>query len=315
MQNQRRRTRPGNQTESTTTTDAKGERGKRVLLAGVSSVRGAAIADELMGRGYYVRGLTRRASNVTANVNEIYVGDLIDENTLVPAFEGMDMVISVAGAPQRFIGVRGGRLTFAHIDDVGNRTLLAGAAKAKVNRFAYVANFGARFMGMSEVLRAQESFIAALRATSMRTLVVRAAPVFASFEPLLRRARKKRIRVLGTGWAELNPIHQADLALALVDALEANEKEIDVGGPEIWTRREIAEVALEAWGREAKVRGIPGLLANYWSQFAKFRGRHNKAVSAWETATAFTDIVAPEYGERLLEAYFADCVSRWSAED
>jgi len=25
--------------------------------------------------------------------------------------------------------------------------------------------------------------------------------------------------------------------------------------------------------------------------------------------------LAPEYGERELEAYFADCVSRWSAED
>jgi uncharacterized protein YbjT (DUF2867 family) len=315
MQNQRRRARPGNQTESTGTTDAKVERGKRVLLAGASSVRGAAIADELTRRGYYVRGLTRRASNVTASINEIYVGDLIDATTLVPAYDSMDMIISVAGSPQRFIGVRGGRHTFAHIDDVGNRTLLAGAAKAKVNRFAYVANFGGRFMGMSEVLRAQESFIAALRSTSMRTLVVRAAPVFANFEPLLRRARKKRVRVLGTGWAELNPIHQADLATAVVDALEANEKEIDVGGPEVWTRREIAELAVAAWGRDAKVRGVPWLLANYWSQFARFRGRHNKAMSSFETTVAFTDIVAPEYGERELEAYFADCVSRWSAED
>jgi uncharacterized protein YbjT (DUF2867 family) len=310
MQNQRRRARSAKQTESPQS-DAKG---KRVLLAGASSVRGAAIAEELGRRGYYVRGLTRRSSNITANVNEIYVGDLIDEGTLTPAFEGMDMVISVAGAPQRFIA-RGTKLTFAQIDDAGNRTLLASAAKAKVNRFTYVANFGGRFMGMSEILRAQESFIAALRSGSMRTLVVRAAPVFADFEPLLRRARKKRVRVLGTGWAELNPIHQADLATAIVDAMEANEKEIDVGGPEFLTRRDIAEMALAAWGRDAKVRSIPTLLASYWSHFAKFRGKHNKAVSALETAAAFTDIVAPEYGEQLLEAYFADRVAAWSAQD
>ena len=313
MQNQRRRGRSGKPATSSAP-ESKAERGKRVLLAGASSVRGAALAGELKRRGYTVRGLTRRASNVTADVDEIYVGDLLDASTLPPAFEHMDMVISLAGAPQRFVGVRGGRRTFAHVDDGGNRTLLAGAAKANVNRFAYVANYGGRFMGMSEILRAQESFIAALRSTSMRILVVRAAPVFASYEPLLRRARKRRVRVIGDGWSEVNPIHEGDLATAIVDALEENESELDVGGPDVLTHREIAELALAVWDREAKVRGLPRVLVNYWAQFARFRGGHNKAVSALQTAVAFTDLVAPSFGEQRLHAYFADRVAAWSHE-
>lgn len=289
--------------------------GKRVLLAGASGTIGGAIAVELKARGYWVRALTRQASGVAAAVDEIYVGDLIQPNTLEGAADGVDLVVSAAGAPPGFVGVRGGRYSFPGVDDQGNRTLLNVAYEAKVRRFAYVGAFGGRFMGNNEYIRAHESFVAALKTSGVRYHVVRAAPMFESFDGMLKKAKKGKLRVIAGGDALLNPIHSADFATAFVDAVEAREQEVDVGGPEVLSRREIAELAIKAWGKEPRIRNLPLALAMYWAKFAWFRGGHNKFVSAVVTASANTDLVAPELGERTLADYFAEQVARLSEKD
>jgi nucleoside-diphosphate-sugar epimerase len=80
--------------------------GKRVLLAGASGTIGTAVAIELKKRGYWVRGLTRLASGVKADVDEIFVGDLLEARTLESAVKGIDLVVSAAGAPPGFVGAR-----------------------------------------------------------------------------------------------------------------------------------------------------------------------------------------------------------------
>ncbi len=313
MNNQRRRASQRSAAQPISE-EAQATVGKRVLLAGASGTIGTAIAVELKKRGYWVRGMTRHASGVTADVDEIFVGDLLQPNTLDSAVTGVDLVISAAGAPPGFVGARAGRYSFPGIDDIGNRALLNTAYEAKVRRFAYVSVFGGRFM-MSEYIRAHESFVAALKTSGMRYQVVRTTPVFDSFDGMLKKARKGKLRVIAGGSAELNPIHRDDLAVAFVDAVEARESEIDVGGPEVLTRREIAEMAIEAWGKEPKISSLPLALAAYWSRLSVLRGGHNKFVSAVNTASAHTDLVAPETGTRLLRDYFAERVADWSADD
>ena len=313
MNNQRRRSRqrPAAQNQPDVEQPT---HGKRVLLAGASGTIGTALARELKERGYWVRGLTRHASSVKVDIDEIYVGDLLQSNTLEAAVDGVDLVISAAGAPPGFVGSRAGRYSFPSVDDFGNRTLLNTAHAAKVRMFAYVSVFGGRFMG-NEYIRCHESFVAALKTSGMRYQVVRTTPVFDSFDGMLKKARKGKLRVIGGGSALVNPIHRDDLAVAFVDAVEAHETEIDVGGPEVFTRSEIAELAIEAWGKEPKSRSLPLVLAAYWSRFSIFRGGHNKHVSAANTVAAHTDLVAPEMGTRLLSDYFAEQVARSSGDD
>jgi len=314
MTTQRRRSRAQSQRE---TAERAGDtaRGKRVLLVGASGVIGGALADELKRRGYWVRGMTRTPASVTADVDEVYVGDLLDPKTFPNALRQVDVVISSAGAPPRFLGMREGRYSFRAIDDQGNRALLNAAQEAKVRRFAYVSPFGGRYVGMNEYIRAHESFATALKTSRMDYLVVRATPVFPAFDPLLRSARKGRARVIGDGSAQVNPVHPVDLAGAFIDTLEAgDEREVDIGGPEVLTRREIAELALEAWEREPKVRSLPVPFAMVWARLSQLRGGHNKMVSAALTAFAVTDLVAPEHGTRLLADYFAERVAELRAD-
>jgi uncharacterized protein YbjT (DUF2867 family) len=289
--------------------------GKRVLLAGASGTIGSAIAAELKRRGYWVRGMTRRASGVTAHVDEIFVGDLLQPETLVGAVAGVDLVVSAAGAPPGFVGSRAGRYSYPAIDDIGNRALLNAAYEAKIRRFAYVGVFGGRFMGMNEYIRAHESFVTALKTSGMRYHVVRTTPVFEAFDGMLKKARKGKLRLLGGGFALVNPISRDDLAVAFVDAIEAREPEIDVGGPEVLSRREVAEMAIEAWGKEPRIKALHLVLAGYWARFAMFRGGHNKYVSAFQTAAANTDLVAPETGTQVISEHFARTVAEWVAND
>ena len=69
-------------------------------------------------------------------------------------------------------------------------------------------------------------------------------------------ARSGRIYLFGDGSNRINPIHGADLADVCVDALEGQEPQLDVGGPEVFTYREIAELAFETLGEPEKITCI-----------------------------------------------------------
>lgn len=291
-------------------------RGRHVLLLGVSGAIGGAIAAELKDRGYWVRGMTRVPALADVDVDELYVGDLLDSKTFPNALKKVDIIVSAAGAPFSFVGMGEGRYSFRAIDDQGHRALLNAALEARIRRFAYVSPFGGMYMGVNEYIRSHESFATALTTSGMHYLVVRSTPVFTAFDGLLTKAKKGKLRVIGDGSAEVNPIHPDDLAVAIVDALESgDESNVDVGGPETLTRREIAEMALEAWGREPKVGTLPVALAALWSRLAAFRGGHNRLVSAASTAFAVTSLVAPAYGELRLADYFAERVAEMQSED
>ena len=122
------------------------------------------------------------------------------------------------------------------------------------------------------------------------------------------------MRYIGDGYAEVNPIHQADLAVAVADALEANESELHIGGPEVLYRRDIAEMALEAWDRKGPARSLRLPLAMLWGRLAFFRGRHNRYVSQYISASALVDTVGPQRGTRTLEDYFAQRVEELKVE-
>ena len=55
----------------------------------------------------------------------------------------------------------------------------------------------------------------------------------------LKMAKKGRITLFGNGENKINPIHGADLAIVCVSALKIHDKEINVGGPDIFTFHEI----------------------------------------------------------------------------
>ena len=58
-------------------------------------------------------------------------------------------------------------------------------------------------------------------------------------------AKGGRDYLFGDGGHKINPIHGADLARATVDAVDQGRETINVGGPDIFTHRELAELAFD----------------------------------------------------------------------
>ena len=277
----------------------------RVLVAGASGVVGSALVDELKARGVWVRALVREPERMTADADEIFVGDVLWPSSLIGVCDGVEGVVSCIGAKVGWAGLWRGRHSFRDVDDAGNRALLAEAVRAKVGRFGYLSVYGGRFMGAVEYIRAHESFAAALHASALDDLVIRPTGVFAAFEPIVRMAFRGRVGLVSDGSAATNPIHERDLAVVIADALDGHEHAVDVGGPVTYTRRRIAELAFEAVGREPRYRRIPRRLTGLVVGLSRLTGRHNYDFVHFAVTASLTDAVAPAYGSRTLEDYFA----------
>ena len=264
-----------------------------VVVAGATGAIGTEVVRELQSRGSRVRALVREPASLATEPEEIFVGNLLNPRTLEGSCADADAVVSCAGAELASKLFTYKAETFYTVNDGGNRNLLREAEGSGVRRFGYVSPYGGRFLGMMEYIRAHESFAAALRLSSIDHLIVRPTVTFARLAPLVERARKRgKLSMAGTGQAQTNPVHEADVARALVEGLEDQEHEVDIGGPEVLTWEEIAEMAARAAG-DAELRFSHLWRAQFRAALRRFTGRHGYDSAVYRIAEVAVDMVAP----------------------
>ena len=121
-------------------------------------------------------------------------------------------------------------------------------------------------------------------------------------------ARSGRVYLFGDGSSRINPIHGADLAEVCADVLESAENQIDVGGPEVFTYRQIAELAFDVLEQPEKIMCVPKSLvsatvgAKRWLTPAKVYGPLEFMASVMTM-----DVIGEAYGQRRLADHFRDC--------
>jgi len=287
--------------------------GRKVLVAGATGHLGQHVVRVLKERGYWVRALTRRPGGgaLLPEADEVRHGDLLQPATLPSACAGVDAVFSCAGAS---LDVRrlSDRRSFTDVDYAGNRALLDAALRAGVPRFAYVSLFGGPTLERTEYARAHERFARALRDSGCTATVIRPTGFFHTFDEVLRMAQAGRGIVVGSGAARTNPIHEADLAEACIDALVQAWPELDVGGPETLTRAEIVDRAFAAVtptgvtpaARAPKLTHVSPRLLEAAATLVRPLNPRLSALLAFGAAVSVTDAVAPSFGSRRIESYF-----------
>lgn len=103
----------------------------------------------------------------------------------------------------------------------------------------------------------------------------------------------------------MNPIHGEDLAKVCVDKMLEGIKETTVGGIDIFSHNELAELALKAWGNPIKISHSPDWIRKLTIWFLRvfttsiFYG----SIEFFLTAIA-RDNVAPQAGSKRLEDFF-----------
>ena len=280
----------------------------KILVAGASGQLGKHVARELKLRGYAVRAIARDAGKLASlGIEEAVTADLTKPETMRGACDGVDAVISCAGASMNINDFKD-RQSFYEVDYQGNLHLLNEARKANLDKFVYVSLAGAENLRQTEYADAHEKFVEALRASEVKNVVIRPTGFFGFNLELLKFAAKGRGLVVGKGHCKTNPIHEADVATACVDALESETSDIPAGGPEIFTRRETVEMAFAALNRKPSIVSIPPGLFKLMVAPLKLFNRRIYALMDFGIAVTQVDSIAPVVGSRNLRRYFEEAV-------
>jgi len=285
----------------------------RLLVVGATGSLGRAVAETALARGggARVRVLVRNPDRLAASLKdrvEVVVGDARDPRAARLAAAGVDRVFSCAGASVQ-PGLGRGWRGYGAVDWTINRTLIDAAAEARARRFVYVSVFHPKEMARLPYIAAHERVVAHLRGSGLGYGVVRPTGFFSTVGVFVDMARKGAIPEIGaSGGVRTNPIADEDLAIVCADALASDDPrlELEAGGPDVVTRREIGELAFAAVGRRPKFRHIPGWLARAGAWMLRPLHPRMSQFASFIAALGTCDNIAPAHGTRRLADAFTE---------
>ncbi len=287
--------------------------GRTAVVAGATGYLGRFVVSALHRAGWRVRALARdpvRLGAARSDCDEVFVGRATEPETLEGLFSGADVAFSS-------IGVRHvhRRPTYEEVDFEANRALADAAAAAGVRRFAFVSILdGARLRTLSPLVDARERVVDRLAALPMESIVLRPTGFFNDMGEVLAMARRGRVWLVGSGDTRINPIHGADLGDVVAGALAADPPpaEVPVGGPEVFTQAEVAELAFRLLGKRVRISRLPVGLMRASARMVGPLNRNLSALLLMFSMLGERDAVAPRAGVRRLEDEFRRLVDEAS---
>jgi uncharacterized protein YbjT (DUF2867 family) len=258
---------------------------KQVTVFGGSGFLGQAIVRALAPQGYLVRVACRRTElaekvKTAGDVGQI---TLMRANLRVPqsvaiAIEGSQAVINAAG-----IAFEHGRQRYKAVHAAGARTIAESARAAGVERLVHVSGIGAdsrssRNRYIQSKVEAEEAIVAGFETAT----ILRPSVVFGPDDVLFNRLAKIAalpsfvapfMPVVGSGRAKVQPVFVADVAAAAVAVLarpDTAKSVFELGGPRVYTYRELAALTLREIDRDKPIIGVPAGLMKIAAFFAEF---------------------------------------------
>jgi len=280
---------------------------KKILLAGATGYLGKHVAKELTKQQYPTTILVRNQTKIPGNLDsaKIIVAEITQPETLSGIMNGIDVLISTVGITKQKDG-----LTYMDVDYQANLNLLNEAKKAGVKKFIYVSAFNANNLTHLKMCHAKELFVQELINSGMDYCIIRPNGFFSDMTEFLKMAKKGKAELFGNGNYRMNPIHGADLAEVCVNAIHVDEKTIEVGGPEIFTHKQIVELAFNIFNKKVKVNYMPEWVRKMILWFARtFTSSKKYGPMEFFFTVLAIDMVAPKYGEHKLSNFFNEMKS------
>lgn len=231
---------------------------KTVLVAGASGYLGRHIVAHYLAAGWHVRALVRNTARARASgldATAFVEAEATSRSTLAGVMHGADLVISALGITRQRDG-----LSYQDVDYQANVNLLLEAESEGVPHFAYVHVLNANQMHGVPLADAKQAFVTRLTAAPITSTIICPSGYYSDMADFYAMARSGRVWLFGDGQHKLNPIHGADLAAAIADAICAEQPLLEVGGPQVFTHREIAELAFQVLNKPAKITFLPDVI-------------------------------------------------------
>jgi len=290
---------------------------KKVLVAGASGYLGKYVVSEFKMRGYWVRALVRNPDKLKVTgpylepavnnvIDEIIIGDVTKPETLSGICKDIDIVFSSIGITKPTE-----KASFMDVDYLGNKILLEEALRESVEKFIFVSVFNGERFTYIEAIKAKEMFVKELESSGINYTVIRPTGFFSDMSQFLQMAIRGRVYLIGNGENVMNPIHGADVAKICVDAVDIDEKDIPVGGPEILKYVDIAKLAFSVLGKKPKITRIPAWLIKFFALPLRIMHKNYYVMMKFLIAAMTNNFVAPAVGTHRLKNYFEELKNHW----
>jgi NADH dehydrogenase len=263
-----------------------------VTVFGGSGFIGRYLVKRLAERGDQVRVAVRDPDGALFLKPMGEVGQIVpvqanlrDDRSVAAAVEGADAVVNLVG-----ILYERGKQTFEAVHRDGAARAAAAAAKAGATRFVQMSALGASLGSPSRYAWSKAAGEAAVRQAFPGAAIVRpsvvfgpeddffnrfaalarlspALPIFGAWPPRIARSRDGglEIELFGSGGTRFQPVYVGDVAAAmarLLDDPETAGKTYQLGGPRVYTFKELMELVLAETGRRRVLVPLPFWVAD-----------------------------------------------------
>lgn len=280
---------------------------QKVLIIGSTGYLGTYLVQECKRQGYWVRALARNPQKLDAIrdcVDDLFVGEVTKPESLTGVCDGIDIVVSALGVASSRTDEK---IPMEDVDYGGNKNVLDCSVTAGVKKFIFVSFIITPELEHLEITRIKRKFEKALVDSGLDYCIIRPTGFFADMKEIFELARKGRVYLIGHGQYKGNPIHGLDLAQFCVEAMKNKEKDISVGGPEIYTYRQSAALAFKVLGKPVRITALPGWPFTLLLKLLKpLLSRRKFTALQFLFAAMQTDTVAPKYGTHTLENFFKE---------
>jgi NADH dehydrogenase len=253
---------------------------KQITVFGGSGFVGRSIVRSLARRGYLVKVACRRIElaeplKTAGDVGQITLvrANLRMPKSVATAIAGSQAVVNASGIPfQR------GRQRYQTVHVEGAKTIASAAAAFDVERLVHISGLGTderstRNRYVQSKIGAEDALIRAFeKATILRPSVV-FGPGDAMFSRLAGiAANAPFLPLVGNGSAKVQPVFVGDVGDAVAAVLarpDSAKRVFELGGPRVYTYREVAALVLREIDRKKPIIGLPAGLMKLAGLFAQ----------------------------------------------
>lgn len=262
--------------------------GKLAVVFGGSGFVGRNVVRELARRGWRVRVAVRRPHHAQFLRPMGAVGQIQLKQCNVRHAPSVADALTDADAVINLVGIlyQSGSQRFDTVQAAGAATVARLAAEAGVTNFVHMSAIGADGKGESDYARTKGEAERAVKEAIPSAVIIRPSIVFGTEDEFFNKFASMAgispaLPLIGGGKTKFQPVYVDDVADAICEALvrpDAAGQVYEIGGPRVYTFRELMELMLSETGQKrillpvpfpvASLMGLGGEIAG-WAPFVE----------------------------------------------
>ncbi|WP_320036384.1 SDR family oxidoreductase [Halarcobacter sp.] len=280
-----------------------------ICLVGATGYLGQHLAKEMNSRKINPIILTRRWNEGFDSIIKtkyVYQVDFTNPASLSQKLHGVDIVISTLGITRQK-----DNLTYMDVDYQANLNILNEAINCGVKKFIYISALNGDKLKNIKIFEAKEKFVEQLKKSNLEYLIIRPNGFYSDMKDFLQMADSGRVYLFGKGDKKLNPIDGTDLAKFCLDSIDLKNQELEVGGPIIYSHKEVANLAFKILNKKPEITYLPDFLRKFILKILPiFLSSKTYGPIEFFLSVMGIDMIAPKEGKYTLESFYKNEIKK-----